>query len=172
MNFRAETVRHSLLLPHKDWGYQRLQTSNNTIDTGTIFPLPTCFPSASLPLPILPAPSQISVTSAARSSPCPTASASPGIRPETASGTKEECNADRPSDEAQGQPQGSKKNARINSSSSSIQPQSRRAGKEQKEFKPIRRGQGRPRCRKSRVRVSFLSFPLFSPCINGIKLMT
>ena len=167
MNFRAETVRHYPLLPHKDWGYQRLQTSNNTIDTGTSFPLPTSFPSSSVPLPILPAPSQISVTSAPCPSPCLTACVSPGLRPETLSETKEECNADRPSDKAQGQPQGSKKKSRINSSSSSIQPQSRRARKEQKEFKPIRRGQGRPRRRKSRVRVSSLSFPLFAPCING-----
>lgn len=169
----AETVRRPPLLPHKDWGYQRLQTSHNSIDTRPIFPLPTNFPSASVPIPILPAASQISVTPAPRSSPCPTASASPGLRPGTVSSIKEECNADRPSDKAQGLPQGSKKKARINSSSSSIQPQSRRPRKELKEVKPTRRGQGRPRCRKSRVRVSFLSFPSFAPCTtSGIKLMT
>lgn len=171
MNFHAETVRHSPLLPHKDWGYQHLQKSNSTIDTGTIFPLPTSFPSTSVPLPILPAPSQISVTSAPCSSSCLNASVSPGLRPETVSDAKEEYNADRHSHKVQGQPQGSKKKARINSSSSSIRPQSRWARKEHKEFKPIRKGQGRPRRRKSRVRVSFLSFLLFAPCINGIKLM-
>lgn len=145
------------LLPLKDWGYQRLQTSNNTVDTGPNFPLPTSLPSASVPFPIVPAPSQVSVTTSTCSSPCPAASTGTCVGPETLSGTQEACNADRSSKKAQGQPQDIENQARINSSSLSPQPQLRRARKEPKEIKPARRGQGRPRGRRSRVRVGFLS---------------
>ena len=157
MNFGARTAGHSRLPPLEDWGY--LQTSNNSIDTGSIFPLPTSFPSASVPLPTSPAPSHVSVTFSSRSSPYRAASASPGRRPETISGTQEECNADLPSDKAENEPQGTESQARVNPPTSSPQPQSRQDRKERKEVKPARRGQGRPRGRKSRAHVSFLSSP-------------
>lgn len=151
MNFGAETVGFHPL-PLEDWGYERLQTNNNSIETGPIFPLTTSFDSASIPFPISPPRSQVSVTSSQCSCLCHTAS--PGLGPQTTLCIQKECNAHRPSDKAHGQPQGTENQARINSCSSSPQPQFR---KESKELKLARRGQERPRDRKSRFRVSFLS---------------
>lgn len=152
MNSRTETVDHSHLLPLENCGHQLLQIQNDNGDTVTISPLPANFPSAFAPL-------LVSVTSSRSSwtSPCPTASASPCLRPEIVSGTREGWNAARPSDTAQGKLQGTENEALMNSVPSIAQPQSRWAQKEPEEVKSARRGQGRPRGRESRVRVSFLS---------------
>lgn len=146
MNSGPETVDHSRLLPLKK------QIRKDSGDTGTISPLSASFPSAFAPL-------LVSVTSSrsSRSSPYPNASASPCLGQKIASGTREEWNAARPSDRAQGKSQGTENEARMNSVPSIAQPQSRWAPKQPEEVKPFRRGQGRPRGRKSRVRVSSLS---------------
>ena len=153
MNSGPQTFDHSRLLPLKDCGHQLLKIRKYSGDTGTISPLPASFPSAFTPL-------LVSVTSsrASRASPYPTASASPCLGPRIASGTREEWNAARPSDRAQSKSQGTENEARMNSVPSIAQPQSRWAPKQPEEVKPARRGQGRPRGRERRVRVSFLSF--------------
>lgn len=152
MKSGAETVGHSRLLPLEDCDHQLLQIRKDGGDIVTTSPVPASFPSAFAPL-------LVSVTSSqsSRNSPCPTGSASPCLRPEIATGTREEWNTARPSDRGQGKPQGTENEARMDSVPSIAQPQSRWFQKEPEEVKPARRGQEQPGGRKSRARVSFLS---------------
>lgn len=152
MNSGAETVDHSRLLSLVDCDHKLLQIRKYSEDAGTISTLPASCPSAFAPLLALVTSSQSSQTSS-----CPTASASPCLRSQIASATREEWNAARPSDRAEGKPQGTENEARMKFVPSIAQPQSRWAQKEPEEVKPARRGQERPRGRKSRIRVSFVS---------------
>lgn len=163
MNSAAETVDYPRLLPLKDRGHQHLQIRKDSGNTVDISPLPASIPSEFAPF-------LVSVTSSrsSRTSPCPAASVSPCLRPEIAS-TREEGNAARPSDPAQDKPQGTENEARMKSVPQIAQSQSRWAQKKSEEVKTARRGLGRLRGRKSRARVSFLSFiylPLVSTASN------